>query len=212
MKKRDLKFNFCGLNFIMTVCIMMGLVMVACGDDDKDEPSSDEGSASTGKWYVSPNGFATASDFAELNTAIDNHEVLSDYGKYGIHYAEVDEFIASDGSYGDTDSNLGRFRFSLKNGCVHFVHIIDDMTAEKYQARLFLDAGKQNTYGRQRMWYFNAGRHFGMMAYYIDFAPEVLVYKKKNNTLVFSNGDIFILSSDGLQGDDGVWKPFTPKF
>ncbi len=192
----------------MTVCVMISLLLVACGGDNNDEPSD---TTSKEKWYVSPRGFATASDFYDLNTAIDNHEELSNYGKYSVHYAEVDEFIMSDGSFYDGGAHLGRFRNSMENSYTHVIHIIDDMTAEKYQVQLFTDAGKQNTYGNSRLWYFDAGRHFGMMAYYVN-GMEVLVYKKTNNTLVFSNGDILILSSAGLQGNDGIWKPFTPKF
>ena len=85
------------------------------------------------------------------------------------------------------------------------------MTAEFYIGSLYKDCGKYNSEGEQRIWYFNAGRYFGQMAYYVS-SPSNLIYTKRNDTFVFSNGEIFIKKSNGLQGDSGLWKKFTPIF
>lgn len=185
--------------------------VVACGGDDKDEPSNPASASAKGAWYISPDGFASASDFQEIIYAIDNNELLSDYGKIGKHYAEIDEFINEDGFYSDSDANKGRLRFWIKQNPVNIIHIIDDVTAEFYVAWLYKDSGKNNKDGDQRLWHFNVGRHFGEMSYYAD-RPSNLIYTKQNNTYIFSNGDVFIMKSDGLQGDYGIWKKFTPKF
>lgn len=196
------------INQLLSIAIMltMAIGFVSCGD--KDEPSSSNASSTKGEWYVSPGGFATAADFAEINEAIDNHELLSK--KYGI-YAEVSEFITPEGMFSDLAWELGRLRGSLGGKCaVTVCHIIDDATIEMYHPWLYLDSGPTNSEGK-RIWYFDAGRHFGKMAYYSD-SPTICIYTKMNNTLVLSNGDVFIKTSEGLQGDYGVWKKFTPKF
>lgn len=196
---------------ILLLMAVMSLCLTACSDDEYEGPNRNGSVATKEEWYVAPPGFATISDFAELNEAIDNHEKLSDYGKYGVHYAEVDEFLNEDGSFGDSNAGLGRLRFGMKRGQVRMLHIIDDMTAELVHADLFVDTGKKNANGANRYWYFNAGRHFGNMAYYYYFS-DVLLYTKKGNTYIFSNGDVLIKKSAGLQGNDGIWERFTPKF
>lgn len=194
---------------IITVCL------TSCGKDDEDEPTANGSGfngSTTGVWYVSPGGFATAADFREIVQAIDDHELLSDYGRIGKHYAELDEFFYDNGMYTDSGAHLGRFRFFLKNSGGGVIHFIDDMTAELYGMYLYKDSGKYNANGEQRIWHFDAGRYFGAMGYYIWTTPINVVYTKQNNTYVFSNGDIFIEKPEGLQGEGGIWKKFTPNY
>lgn len=189
--------------------IVCCFVLLSCGNDDdnKDEPTEIE----TGEWYVTPGGFAAASDFQEIITAIDNHELLSDYGRYGKHYAEIDEFFHDNGMYSDSDAGFGRLRFWIDQNPVNIIHIVDDMTAEFYIGWLYKDCGKYNSDGEQRIWNFNAGRYFDKMAYYID-SPSILIYTKNNDTLVFSNGDVYIKKPTGLQSSWGLWTKFTPMY
>lgn len=192
--------------------VAFSICVTGCGKDkNDDEPENPLTGSTKGEWYVSPGGFATASDFEEIIKAIDNHELLSDYGKYGKHYAEIDEFFYDNGMYTDSDANKGRLRFWVQHCTLAILHIIDDMTAEFYVAGLYKDCGKYNSEGEQRIWHFNAGAYFNDMAYYVG-SPMNLIYTKQNNTYVFSNGDIFVKESEGLQGNDGIWKKFTPNY
>lgn len=192
---------------VLTSMILSTLIFTSCPDN----PDGPIDNATQGEWYVSPSGFASSSDFQEIIKAINNHELLSDYGKIGKHYAEIDEFIMSDGLYSDWEANKGRLRFWIKQNPVQIIHIVDDLTAEFYNAMLYTDLGENNRGGGLRLWHFDAGRYFGEMAYYAD-APSYLIYTKRNNTYVFSNGEVYIMKADGLQGNSGVWKKFTPKF
>lgn len=184
------------LSIISTLCIGF----TGCSDS----PSTN------GEWYVCPDGFATPSDFQEIITAIDNHEWLS-YRNGKDHYAEIDEFISDDGLYYDSDRSKGRLEDWVQRTWPEIIHIVDDNTVELYRGSLYKDSGKNNKYGEQRIWHFNAGKYFDEMAYYVG-NPTNLIYTKKNNTYVFSNGDVYIMKSDGLQGNEGIWKKFTPKF
>jgi len=192
--------------------VFVALTLTACGgDDDKDELIEEAGDASIEAWYKSGD-FATASDFEEINVAIDNHELLSSSRYHGDTYAEVDNFFFEGGDHFFTaDSYLGRLHLAGPQFTPNVIHIVDDTKIEIYNLDLCKDTGTINSEGSRRIYHFNAGRHFRKMAYYGT--PSTYFYVKTDNKIVVSNGDMYALTAEGLIGDSGkIMEQFKPNF
>lgn len=189
--------------------VFMALAFTACGGDEgKDEPAGNSGGASDEAWYTS--GFATAADFEEINVAIDNHELLSS-SRYHEVYAEVESFLSEDGGWNSFDWYLGRLCEAGPDGWSEVIHIVDDTKIEIYGLHLYKDTGTTNSKGERRIYRFNAGRHFGKMAYYGS--PSTYFYVKTGNKIAVSNGNIYALTAEGLIGRSGnIMPPFKPNF
>ncbi len=195
MKTNKFPSSFLG---ILVAMIVVGLA--SCGSNDSYEgekgKSLDEVENTLIGWYIDKDNVAKQSDFNIINEAIDNNEVLSDYGYvFGerlIHIASYSEFIGSDGSYTDSDAHFGRLRFKIP-AFIDAIRILDDNTLlSYYSAQLFVEGSGSG----DAVYKFYAGRIFDDMAYYGK--PSYYTYVKMNNKIVVSNGDIYTIVDNGL--------------
>lgn len=192
--------------FTVLMAAMLSVCFVSCGDDDSDNGSGVSGGLYG--WYIDMNNVAKLSDFNEINTAINNHELLSSYsygGERHNYYAEYDLFVDSEGRYGDFDAHFGRLRFSIHSMCIA-IQIVDDSTIKDYIGSLYAE-GK----GSGDMLYkINAGSIFGNMAYYGT--PVYKTYTKMGDKLYLADGTIYTITSDGLvkDGESTTMKKYNP--
>ena len=66
-------------------------------------------------YYTDLSRVANASDFDEINEAINNHELLEDYG-HKKYYATYDLFINEEGWFTTSGQNCGRLNRGDENG------------------------------------------------------------------------------------------------
>ena len=78
-------------------------------------------------YYTDLSKPAKASDFNELNTAINNGELLTSYhygGQTHNHFAEYDMFVNDDGMYSDSDPSCGRLRWAIENSQITKTRVV----------------------------------------------------------------------------------------
>ena len=156
-----------------------------------------EGGGLTG-WYTDLSKPAQQSDFNEINTAINNHELLSSYGSGNNYYATYDLFIDDDyGNYYDGAAYFGRLRNAV-NKAIWALQIVDESTLKIYSGVLYPEGG-YGTSGKEPYYKLYAGSIFGNMAYYAT--PTYYTYVKSDNKIVITNGDIYTITSEGLIKD-----------
>lgn len=149
-------------------------------------------------WYTDLSKPAQQSDFNEINTAINNHELLSSYGSGNNYYATYDLFIDDDyGNYYDGAAYFGRLRNAV-NKIIWAIQIVDESTLKIYSGALYPEGG-YGTNGMEAFYKLYAGSIFGNMAYYAT--PVYYTYVKSDNKIVITNGDIYTITSDGLIKD-----------
>lgn len=171
----------------------------------------DEGlTGSTGKglvgYYTKFDWVAQTSDFDEINEAINNHELLADYGKYGKYYATYDLFIDEDGCFSTSDNHCGRLRFSVDN-FINVIRILDSNTLLFYSASLYVDGMGEG----DELYKLYAGPIFGNLTY--KDTPSYYTYTViDNNKIVVSNGDIYTIVDGGLikDGSSSIWSKYDP--
>ena len=171
----------------------------------------DEGlTGSTGKglvgYYARLDWVAQSSDFDEINEAINNHELLEDYGKYGKYYATYDLFIDEYGCFTTSGQNCGRLRFSVDD-VINVIRILDSNTLLFYVAWLYVDGMGEG----DELYKLYAGPIFGNLTY--KGTPSYYTYTVvDNNKIVVSNGDIYTIVDGGLikDGSSSIWSKYDP--
>lgn len=163
-------------------------------------------------WYVNKNWLATANDFNEINKAIEQGEILSQYkysGTTHTYFAARDLFFYSDGRYHDSDAYFGRLRFSV-DSFINVYRIIDGNTMIFYIGDLY-ELNATGAQGKERLYTFDAGHIFGKMAYYATYSSYIS-YVKKENKIITSDGDIFTITASGIvqDGSSVVLTKYTP--
>ena len=150
-------------------------------------------------WYTDLSKPAKTSDFNEINTAINNHELLMSYSYSNNYYATYDLFIDDDyGNFYCSAAYFGRLRNSV-NCIIWAIQIVDNSTLKIYSGVLYPEGGT-GTSGKESFYRLYAGSIFGNMAYYAS--PVNYTYVKSDNKIVVSNGDIYTVS-DGTLIKDG---------
>ncbi len=193
---------------LMTYClcaVTMALCL-SCGSDDESESSGIRG------WYCTE--AATASDFDEINEAIADNELLSDYkygGKIHKYYATRDLFIDSDGYFNDSDAHFGRLRFSIDDIVVNVVQIVDNSTLIKYNAML-CESGSSVTRRGEVVYKIYAGHIFGNMDYCDENGGTVYTYVKSGNKIITSSGDVYTFVDGGLLKDGSSMSNIMRKY
>lgn len=149
-------------------------------------------------WYTDLSQPAQQSDFNEINTAINNHELLSSYGSGNNYYATYDLFIDDDyGNYYDGAAYFGRLRNSV-NKTIWALQIVDESTLKIYSGVLYPEGG-YGTNGMEAFYKLYAGSIFGNMAYYAT--STYYTYVKSDNKIVITNGDIYTITGNSLIKD-----------
>ncbi len=186
--------------FSLAAALLIGFTSCSKDDDDLTEGnptgSNDEAPPSDGLWYA--NTLATPEDFKEINEAIENHELLSDYGKYGMHYAEPEEFFNEVGAYSTSDASFGRLRFLPGSQMCSFIHVRPDNTLDVYSS-LFLF--KYEKAVGTRFYTVDAGR-LGKLSYAVypgeSYPYTTYTYVEIDGKYVCDNGDIYIKRGNTL--------------
>lgn len=155
--------------------------------------------------YYCPDDIAVPSDFTEINTAINNNELIykTPYGTYKT-YATVDLFIRDDGSWDDFDAHHGRFRFSIKSQA-KFIKVKNSSTVNIYYGWLYKD-GTGN--GGDKLHEVNVANPIGKLAYYDT--PMTYSYVFDGSRMTLDNGDVYIYE-DGALIPSGSNKRFVKK-
>lgn len=174
--------------------------------------SKEGGSGGLTGYYTDLNKPAKQSDFNELNTAINNGELLTSYhygGQTHNYWADYDLFINEEGRYDDSDPHCGRLRWAIKNTQIKVIHIIDKSTLTVYYANLYVD-NSSGANSREKVYKLYAGSIFGNMAYCDN--PTYYTYVKEDNKIVVSNGDIYTITSNGLikDGSSSLLSKYDP--
>ncbi len=184
------------LFFAILMMAVISVSLTACGDDDDISKG----------WYTDVSAIATASDFEEINKAIENNEVLSTYGKTK-YVASYDLFFYDDGLYKDGNAYFGRLRFSIPS-CINVIHIVDDHNLIMYSAYL----RKENTVPSNEdvVARIYAGRIFGNLVY--SGQPRRRTYAKEGEIIVTTDGDIISIVEGGfyVDGFSGFWSKYDP--
>lgn len=160
-------------------------------------------------WYTDLSKPAKTSDFNEINTAINNHELLMSYSYSNNYYATYDLFIDDDnGNYYDGAAYFGRLRNSV-NKLIWAIQIVDNSTLKIYSGALYPEGG-YGTNGMESFYRLYAGSIFGNMAYYAT--PVYYTYVKTDNMIVVSNGDIYTVSNGTLikDGSSTILSKYDP--
>lgn len=176
------------------------LFYLSCVSCSSDSAEGEEQSGIKG-WYVNKNDLASAGDFTEINKAIEQSEILSQYTYGGTVHKTIASrslFIDDNGMYSDSKASFGRVRFSV-NPIINVYRIIDDSTMMMYIGWLY-ELNATGARGKEMLYSFNAGHIFGTMAYYGD-SPTYITYVKKDNKILTSEGEIFTVTSSGLVKD-----------
>lgn len=167
---------------IVAMIAAIPFLFTACGGDD-DSPS-----VTTRGLYIQKGKCASQADFKELEKAIDNDELLYSSG-YSKTYASVEAFLYSDGTFGDTKPNLGRFRFFLgKKSQINAIRFEGNSTVILYNAYLCRDAGSRHPVYGEAIYSFYAGKNFGQMTYYAN--PLYKTFVSYDDKYVTLDGDI----------------------
>ena len=169
----------------------------------------DEGlTGSTGKglvgYYTRFDWVAQTSDFDEINEAINNHELLEDYG-HKKYYATYDLFINEEGWFTTSGQNCGRLRFSVDGDWINFIRILDSNTLLFYAAHLYIDGMGEG----DELYKLYAGPIFGNLTYKDTPSYYTVV---DNNKIVVSIGDIYTIVYGGLikDGSSSIWSKYDP--
>lgn len=201
------KFSLWGI--AVGLSLMLPFI-TSCGDSD-DGPDGDGGGSKgskSGEWYTT--GFATSSDFREINQAIDDHELLASYSRPSKveYYAEPDFFFNSEGWFSTSSPNFGRLRFKPDAQTANVLRILKDNTAEFYLVMLY----RANDVPGPKFCTVNAG-NLGKLCYSTDDTPSIYTYVEYEGKYVFSNGDIYIKRGNDLypSGSSTPLKRFTPE-
>lgn len=160
-------------------------------------------------WYTDLSKPAKQSDFNEINTAINNHELLMSYSYSNNYYATYDLFIDDDyGNFYCSAAYFGRLRNSV-NCIIWAIQIVDNSTLKIYSGVLYPEGGT-GTSGKESFYRLYAGSIFGNMAYYAS--PVNYTYVKSDNKIVVTNGDIYTITDDGLikDGSSSVLSKYDP--
>lgn len=201
------KFSLWGIAVSLSLMLP---ALTACGDNDDgpDGNSADKGTKS-GEWYTS--GFATSSDFRDINQAIDNHELLASYSRptKKEYYAEPDFFFDDYGFFSTYGANFGRLRFKPEQQIANVLHILKDNTAEAYT---FVVLYRANDVPGPKFRTINAG-NLGKLCYSTSDSPTIYTYVEYDGKYVFSNGDIYVKRGDSLvqSGSSDSLTRFTPE-
>lgn len=193
MKKINFRLVFA------TVCILFSF-----------SSCEDEMGGLTG-WYMDTSDIASASDFAQINNAIENNELLSSYrygGQTHNYYATPSLFISEDGRFTCYESNLGRVRFTV-DAQSKFIQIENNNTIHIHYGWLYVESA---TSKKDWIYRFYSGPYFGTVSYY-DEDPSSYTYTKIDNKIFLSNGDIYTIVEGGLRkdGESHIYKKFNPK-
>lgn len=163
-------------------------------------------------YYTDLSAVAKASDFNEINEAINNNELLYYFNSYAglddYSYATYDLFINEDGSWYQSSLHHGRFRYCIHNS-ISVLHIIDKNTIAKAQPCALYLEGHGNG---EPVYKFYAGPIFGNMEYVgYDWIYYTYTYIDTNKILV-SNGDIYTIVDGGLikDGSSGILSKYDP--
>lgn len=169
-------------------------------------------------YYTDLSHAAKASDFDEINEAINNNELLYVFDHYrgeDDYYYATKELFLEDGMWNDTEHHLGRFRFYLldkgKANMYPVIHIIDKNTiAERGSSCwLYLEGHGDG----EPIYKFYAGPIFGNMEYVAHYDWTYYTYTYiATNKIAVSNGDIYTIVDGGLikDGDSGVLSKYDP--
>ena len=164
-------------------------------------------------YYTDLSAVAKASDFNEINEAINNNELLYVFdhrlGEDDYYYATRDLFLR-DGMWWDCEHHHGRFRFHIKSTLYPVIHIIDKNTIAMKGSSCFLH---QEGWGNGDVVYrFYAGPIFGNMEYVgYDWSYYTYAYIADNKIAV-SNGDIYTIVDGGLikDGSSSILSKYDP--
>lgn len=204
--KHKMLFRSTTLAFLMA---LTALPFISCsGNDDEPSEPNKNGQQTKEEWYIAPH--AGSSDFNEINEAIEDEELLSQYGS-NKYYAEPDLFFNDDGWFTTSDPHFGRLRFKPDENTVPTViHIVDESTIEIYYA---CPLYRINDVKDKKFKVIDAG-NLGTLCYSNDGNPTVFTYVKASNKYILSNGTIYTKTNESLI-EDGSSTPlsrFTPDF
>ena len=188
--------------FLGLVIISSILMLSSCKSKEGDDLV---GIGLTG-YYTDLSCVANASDFDEINQAINNNELLyvfdSRLGEDDYYYATYDLFIGGDGAWNESEHHHGRFRFYLTNkhkaSIYPVIHIIDDTTIAIQGISCFIY--KEGCGDGEPLYKFYAGPVFGNMEY-VGHSYSWMYYTYTYvglNKIVVSNGDIYTIADGGL--------------
>jgi hypothetical protein len=189
---------FLGLVFISSI-----LMLSSCKSKEGDDLV---GIGLTG-YYTDLSRVANASDFDEINQAINNNELLYVFdhrlGEDDYYYATYDLFIDKNiGAWNESEHHHGRFRFYLLNkhkaSIYPVIHIIDDTTIAMQGMSCFIY--KEGWGDGEPLYKFYAGPIFGNMEY-VGHSSSWMYYTYTYvglNKIVVSNGDIYTIADGGL--------------
>ena len=166
-------------------------------------------------YYTDLSAVAKASDFNEINKAINNNELLyvfdhaNGMGPDEYFYATKNLFLR-DGMWWDCEHHHGRFRFYINNTLYPVIHIIDRNTiAVKGSSCMLYLEGRGDG---EPVYKFYAGPIFGNMEYVGgDWTYYTYAYIADNKIAV-SNGDIYTIVNGGLikDGSSSVLRKYDP--
>ena len=164
-------------------------------------------------YYTDLSRAAKASDFDEINEAINNNELLYVFdhrlGEDDYYYATRDLFLR-DGMWWDCEHHHGRFRFYIKNTLYPVIHIVDKNTiAMKGSSCSLYQEGRGDG---DVVYRFYAGPIFGNMEYVgNDWSYYTYAYIADNKIAV-SNGDIYTIVDGSLikDGSSTILSKYDP--
>lgn len=165
-------------------------------------------------YYTDLSAAAKASDFDEINAAINNNELLYVFdhrlGEDDYYYATRDLFLR-DGMWWDCEHHHGRFRFYIKSTLYPVIHIIDKNTiAMKGSSCSLYQEGRGDG---DVVYRFYAGPIFGNMEYVTTGSWNYYTYTYIDTNKIFvSNGDIYTIVDSGLikDGSSGILSKYDP--
>lgn len=186
--------------FSILLVSLVWLGLTSCGGNEEDPAGS-----SSMEWYATP--FASASDFAEINAAIANHELLysSKYG--GDRYAEPDLFFAEYGFFSTAKPYFGRLRFTPTYDTAQIMCIEDENTIVRYLANIYRIEDATGIIFKK----FNAG-NLGTLCFSTEYSGSYFTYVEIDGKLILSNGEIFTRRGNLLipEGSSTPYEKFTP--
>jgi hypothetical protein len=154
-------------------------------------------------YYTDLSAVAKASNFNEINEAINNNELLYVFDftmRPDEYYYATKELFLRDGRWWDCEHHHGRFRFYIKSELYPVIHIIDKNTiaVQGSSCSLFLEG-----YGDgEPVYKFYAGPIFGNMEYVTAGSWNYYTYTYiADNKIAVSNGDIYTIVDGGLRKD-----------
>ena len=195
--------------FLISMLLLVGFS--ACNEEKSYEPDLQKSGTSSSNslegWYVmSGTHLATTEDFAQLNKAIKNHDVLYET-RYAIYYAEYNNCFDDNGYFNFLpDFERKYFDMSIIENVYEFVYVIHIKGNKIMHQRLYL--GNNTVKGKEVISKVYAGSELGTLYYYLyeelfnlsyNISGEYITTIDKQEIFTYEKNHIYHVSNGGTE-------------